>query len=148
MTVKDCDSDHIVVDIIKFFQEKILIIWILEMTRLGHFLEIYHCIAYEFFNGPIPASFFIFYSCHNSNIKWEKRRWWAWDSNLGQQDGRRRRILWAMAAPQFLEFLWLEKLLYYDFRVIPYDRRWGFIRLATDLLQRSYLRSLRYLRLD
>ena len=26
-------------------------------------------------------------------------RWGAWDSNLGHQDGRRRRIHWAMAAP-------------------------------------------------
>ena len=31
---------------------------------------------------------------------WKKCRWCAWDSNLGRQDGRRRQIHWAMAAPQ------------------------------------------------
>ena len=30
-----------------------------------------------------------------------KHRWHAWESNPGRQDGRRRRIHWAMAAPQF-----------------------------------------------
>ena len=30
-----------------------------------------------------------------------KHRWHAWESNSGWQDGRRRRIHWAMAAPQF-----------------------------------------------
>ena len=34
-----------------------------------------------------------------NNINWKKRRWCAWDSNLGRQDGRRRRIHWAIAAP-------------------------------------------------
>ena len=29
----------------------------------------------------------------------KKRRWRAWDSNLGRQDGRRRQFHWAMAAP-------------------------------------------------
>ena len=29
----------------------------------------------------------------------KKRRWCAWDSNLRRQDGRHRRIHWAMAAP-------------------------------------------------
>ena len=34
-----------------------------------------------------------------TNINWKKHRWCAWDSNPGQQDGRRRRIHWAIAAP-------------------------------------------------
>ena len=42
---------------------------------------------------------FVFPTLHNSINSW-KRRWCAWDSNPGQQDGSRRRIHWAMAAPQ------------------------------------------------
>ena len=34
-----------------------------------------------------------------TNINWKKHRWCAWDSNPGRQNGRRRRIHWAMAAP-------------------------------------------------
>ena len=34
------------------------------------------------------------------NINWKKHSWCAWDLNPGWQDGRRRRIHWAMAAPQ------------------------------------------------
>ena len=59
--------------------------------------------AMFFLNGPIPASFclFSFFSHSNSNDKYKlkKHRWCAWDSNPGRQDGRRRRIHWAMAAP-------------------------------------------------
>ena len=32
-------------------------------------------------------------------INWKKRSWCAWDSNPGQQDGRRRQTHWAIAAP-------------------------------------------------
>ena len=63
-------------------------------------------------NGPIPASFlFIFvlftfqfkWQIYNlNNINWKKRRWCAWDSNPGPQDGRCRQIHWAMAAPLIL----------------------------------------------
>ena len=52
-------------------------------------------------NGPISASFrfiYVFSSLHNS-INWWTRRWCAWDSNLGRQNGRHRRIHWAIAAP-------------------------------------------------
>ena len=67
-------------------------------------------------NGPIPASFlFIFvlftfqfkWQIYNlNNINWKKHRWCAWDSNPGRQDGRRRRIHWAIAAP--LSFIFLQ----------------------------------------
>ena len=55
----------------------------------------------DFFkNGPIPTSFclFSFFSHYNFNTNWKKRRWCAQDSNLGSQDGRRRRNHRAMAA--------------------------------------------------
>ena len=32
------------------------------------------------------------------NLNWYKHRWCAWDSNPGHQDGKRRRVHWAMAA--------------------------------------------------
>ena len=35
----------------------------------------------------------------------KKHRWHAWDSNPGRQDGRRRQIHWAMAAPLHLTVL-------------------------------------------
>ena len=43
-------------------------------------------VYFHFLNGPIPASFFIFVfsTRHNSNIKWYKRRWCAWDSYPGR----------------------------------------------------------------
>ena len=57
-----------------------------------------------FFNGPNPASFCLFsffshdkYSTNLTII--------AWDSNPGRQDGRPRRIHWAMAAPPNEPFL-------------------------------------------
>ena len=58
--------------------------------------------------GPIPASFCLFsffsYSNNNfNNVNWRKRRWCAWDSNPGPQDGRQRRNHGAMAAaPTYL----------------------------------------------
>ena len=62
-----------------------------------------------FLNGPIPAFFlfiFVFTTCYNlnSNFNWKKHRWCAWDSNLGRQDGRRKRIHWATTAPQYFYF--------------------------------------------
>ena len=83
-----------------------------------------------FLNGPTPASsiclfflkmgqsrplfqfifvFSIWYNL-NSNFNWKKRRWCAWDSNPGRQDGRRKWIHWAMAAPLYLFiFVFLNK---------------------------------------
>ena len=49
---------------------------------------------------PLFPFIFVFSTCHNSNLNWKKRRWCAWDSNPGRQDGRRKRIHWATAAPQ------------------------------------------------
>ena len=43
---------------------------------------------------------FIFVFSTRYNLNWKKRRWCAWDSNPGWQDGRRERIHRAMAAPQ------------------------------------------------
>ena len=50
---------------------------------------------------PLLLFIFVFSSCYNlnSNLNWFKHRWYAWDSNLGRQDGRRKWIHWAMAAP-------------------------------------------------
>ena len=59
-------------------------------------------------NWPNPASFclFLFFSHDkfSTNTKWQKHRWRTWDSNPGQQDGRRRRIHWAMAIIVLLLF--------------------------------------------
>ena len=33
------------------------------------------------------------------DYKWKKQRWCAWDPNPGLQDGRFRRIHWAMVVP-------------------------------------------------
>ena len=68
------------------------------------FLSFQTNITIFFKNGPIPAFFlfiFVFSTCYNlnSNLNWKKHRRYAWDSNLGWQDGRRERIHWAMAAP-------------------------------------------------
>ena len=47
-----------------------------------------------------PFSVFSFFQHITIQIlNWLKRKWCAWDSNPGQQDGRCRRIHWAMAAP-------------------------------------------------
>ena len=56
-----------------------------------------------FLNGPIPASFSIYFRLFNTlqfKLKLKKHRWCAWDLNPGRQDGRRKRIHWATAAPQ------------------------------------------------
>ena len=37
-------------------------------------------------------------------FKLKKRRWCAWESNPGQQDGRHERIHWATAAPPCIKF--------------------------------------------
>ena len=55
-----------------------------------------------FKNGPIPASFSIYFRLFNTlqfKLKLKKHRWCAWDLNPGQQDGRQKRIHWATAAP-------------------------------------------------
>ena len=53
----------------------------------------------SFKNGPFPASFCVFssFSRYNFNTNWKKRRWCAWNSNPGPQDGRRRQNHGAMA---------------------------------------------------
>ena len=51
---------------------------------------------------PIPATFCLFssFSHYNLNNKnWKKRRWRAWDSNSGPQNGRRRHNRRAIVAP-------------------------------------------------
>ena len=62
-------------------------------------------------NGKKPGLFlFIFVRFtwqikHNFYHKWKNRRWCAWDSNPVRQDGRCRRIHWAMAAQKINIFL-------------------------------------------
>ena len=55
--------------------------------------------------GPIPASFLFIFVLFTSqiNYKLKKRRWSAWDSNLGPQDGRRRLNHGAMVATLSME---------------------------------------------
>ena len=75
---------------------------------------------FYFLNGPNPTSFlFIFvlfshrmdkYSTNLTIIESQKHWWHASESNPGRQDGRRRRIHWAMAAPQFWSKLWPLKM--------------------------------------
>ena len=48
---------------------------------------------------------FSFFSQQNSNTNWKKHRCCAWDSNPGPQDGRHRRIHWAIAADHQCFFL-------------------------------------------
>ena len=47
------------------------------------------------------------FSCYNFNTNWKKHRWWALDSNLGLQDGRRRENHGAMAGLYLLMLLCL-----------------------------------------
>ena len=68
--------------------------------------------AHSFFlkkNGPIPASFCLFSSFSHYNFNnWKKHRWCAWDSNPGPQDGRCRRIHWAVVATPTAHSLYCE----------------------------------------
>ena len=66
-----------------------------------------------FLMGQSRPLFVYFRSFHipiqMTNIQFEqyklkKCRWCAWNSNPGQQDGRRRRIYWAMAATHFCPY--------------------------------------------
>ena len=50
---------------------------------------------------------FLFFSRYNFNTNWKKRRWCAWDSNLGPQDGRRRQNHGAMAATNYFYNLFM-----------------------------------------
>ena len=49
--------------------------------------------------GPIPASFLFSFFSNSNNTNWKQRRWFAWVSNPGLQNGRSRRNHGAMAAP-------------------------------------------------
>ena len=79
-------------------------------TQVLHGAVFYLKVSF-FKNGPNPASFclFSFFSQYNDNcstnltINEIKLRWFDWDLNPGQQDGRRRQIHWAMAAPLHLK---------------------------------------------
>ena len=64
--------------------------------------------------GPIPASFSFIFVLFTSqiNYKLKKRRWSAWDSNPGPQDGRRWRNHGAMAATSFYIRIFLWPILY------------------------------------
>ena len=67
--------------------------------------SIYLFISYK--NRPMPASFYLFSSFSHYNFNntiWKKHRWCARYSNPRLQDGRRRRIHWAMVAAPSLSF--------------------------------------------
>ena len=78
---------------------------------------------------PLFLFIFVFSTCYNlnSNLNWKKHRWCAWESNPGWQDGRRKQIHWATAAPRV--FNKLELLLT--------PNNWGF-----EFCQRQYLKKL------
>ena len=79
--------------------------WLISYTDVAPF----GTTIYLFFKWANPGLFlFIFvlftfqfkWQIYNlNNINWNKHRWCAWDSNPGWQDGRRRKIHWAIAAP-------------------------------------------------
>ena len=48
--------------------------------------------------GQSRPFLFSFFPRYNLNTNWKKRRWCAWDSNPGPQDGKRRQNHGAMAA--------------------------------------------------
>ena len=86
-----------------------------------------------FKNVPIPASFCSFHfptlmtNLQFDNTNWKKHRLCAWDLNPGWQDGRRRWIHWAMAAPPpcklFRGGKWLRpqwRLLIKSYKVKPW----------------------------
>ena len=90
------------------FSHTVTIVWLsffpcsLSSPLLQVCFSVSFDIAYFYLlkNGPIPASFclFSFISHYNFNTNWKKRRWCAWDSNMGPQDGRRWQNHGAMAA--------------------------------------------------
>ena len=61
---------------------------------------------------PLFLFIIVFSTCYNlnSNLNCLKRRWCAWDSNPGWQDGRSRQIHWTTAAPQLLAGVWWDVL--------------------------------------
>ena len=65
---------------------------------------------------PLFLFIFVFSTRYNlnSNLNWKKHRWCAWESNPGRQDGRRKQIHWATAAPRettFFMFRLIHQLL-------------------------------------
>ena len=74
--------------------------------RLLHQLCHNHCSLVVFFlkKWAKPSLFFVCFfvlftrQIVHKNYNWLKLSWCAWGSNLGRQDGRCRRIHWAMAA--------------------------------------------------
>ena len=73
-------------------------VFLKKWPKPGLFLFIFVLFTFQF-KWPI-------YNLNKINSK--KHRWCAWDLNPGQQDGRRRQIHWAMAAPPppLLKFVW------------------------------------------
>ena len=64
-------------------------------------------------------------------------RWWAWDSIPGWQDGRRRRIHWAMAAPQN------SQLFFYKNRPTPasFSFIFGLLKQTIQFLQQINVKN-------
>ena len=79
---------------------------------------------------PLFPFIFVFSTRYNSNfLNWKKRRWCAWDSNPGRQDGRRERIHWAMAAPPIEE---LFMSLLFSFKESNFCRKNNLSRLFSS----------------
>ena len=77
----------------------------LELVGSNWVLLTTNCARILFFKigGGGKPGLFLFLSMSQNNdkfdFKWKKHRWCDWDSNLGPQDGRRRRIQQTMAGP-------------------------------------------------
>ena len=96
--------------------EQVMFWWIGHVAKTSSHENIFF---FFFFlkSGPIPASFSVYFRLFNMlQFKLKKRRWCAWESNPGRQDGRRERIHWATAAP-------LKILLLYVYKYLPISRQ-------------------------
>ena len=63
------------------------------------FAQKHKCCFFKWANpGPFLVYFRLFHMTQINLLNWKKRRWCAWDSNPGREDGRCRQIHWAMVA--------------------------------------------------
>ena len=72
------------------------------------FWKLFQFFLFSFFKWAEPDLYFVYFRSffstqwhYGTEFDYKKHRWFAWDSNPGRQDGRRRRIHWAMAASPF-----------------------------------------------
>ena len=90
--------------------------------------------------GPSQPLVVYFRLFHMAQFKLIKCRWCAWDSNPGRQDGRRRRIHWAMAVQALTQRLHLFCYVHSLLDSEKYDQTLAVLTLPTYLY--STLKSL------